>query len=332
MGGIEDVSEGIIADLVARLPRQRKTQRAKLGLLVATMLEARSANLMDLAAALPRGTERLDMRYQWIERLLADPRLEVDAVMAPYARELLGRAAASGQRLVLILDQTRATAPHQVLMLGLRGGGRALPLAWRVRETRGGIGFAEQEGLVRLVAAWLPAGAAAVLMGDRFYGSPGLILLCRSLGWAYRLRLKGDLLVTVAGGETTTGECAARGEHLLPDVGLTAREVPTSIAIVHEPGHPEPWIIAMSEPPTTYRAFDYGLRWGIEAMFSDFKTRGFGLEDSHLRRSERLDRLILVMALALFWAVSTGMWDTAHGATPDEKKSRIDNPATSAAA
>src|SRR4051795_1204153 len=238
MGGVEHVSEGIIADLVARLPRQRKTQRAKLGLLVATMLEARSANLMDLAAALPRGTERLalrhpgiegpaghprpggterlDMRYQWIERLLANPRLEVDAVMAPYARELLGRAAASGQRLVLILAKTRATAHHQVLMLGLRVGGRALPLAWRVRETRGSIGFAEQEGLVRLVAAWLPAGAGAVLMGDRFYGSPDLILLCRSLGWDYRLRLKGDLLVTVEGGETTTGECAARGEHLLP--------------------------------------------------------------------------------------------------------------------
>jgi hypothetical protein len=60
-------------------------------------------------------------------------------------------------------------------------------------------------------------------------------------------------------------------------------------------------------------------------MFSDFKTRGFGLEDSHLRRPERperperLDRLILVMALALFWAVSTGMWDAVHGATPDEK-------------
>jgi hypothetical protein len=319
MGGIERVSVGIIADLAARLPRQRKTQRAKLGLLVATVLEARSANLMDLAAALPRAAERVDMRYQWIERLLANPRLEVDAVMAPYARELLHRAAALGQRLVLILDQTQATARHQVLMLGVRVGERALPLAWRVKETRGSIGFAEQKELVTLVAAWLPAGAKAVLMGDRFYGAPDLILLCRSLGWDYRLRLKGDLLVTVEGGETTTGECAARGEHLLPDVGLTAREVPTSIAIVHEPGHPEPWIIAMSEAPTTYRAFDYGLRWGIEAMFSDLKSRGFGLADSQIRHPDRLARLLLVMALALHWAVSTGMWDMTLHSAPAEK-------------
>jgi hypothetical protein len=71
-----------------------------------------------------------------------------------------------------------------------------------------------------------------------------------------------------------------------------------------------------------HRAFDYGLRWGIEAMFSDFKTRGFGLEDSQIRRPERLSRLLLVMALALFWAVSTGMWDGVHHATPDEKKKR----------
>ena len=100
---------------------------------------------------------------------------------------------------------------------------------------------------------------------------------------------------------------------------LTAREVPTSIAIVHEPGHPEPWIIAMSEAPTPYRALDYGLRWGIEAMFSDFKSRGFGLEDSQIRHADRLARLLLVMALALHWAVSTGMWEAAIHPVPAEK-------------
>ena len=57
-----------------------------------------------------------------------------------------------------------------------------------------------------------------------------------------------------------------------------------------------------------------------------------GLEDSHLQRPERLDRLLLVMGLALFWAVSTGMWDAVHRTTLDEKKSRRASLATSAAA
>ena len=81
-----------------------------------------------------------------------------------------------------------------------------------------------------------------------------------------------------------------------------------------------------------HRAFDCGLRWGIEPMFSDFKTRGFGIEDSHLQRTDRLGRLILVMALALYWAVSVGMWDKVNNATPGEKNRRTSGPATCSAA
>jgi hypothetical protein len=332
LGGIATVAATIGEDLGRRLPGQHKSQRAGLALLTATMLDVRSANLMDLAASLPRAAERLDMRYQWISRLLGNELIEVDAVMAPYGRELLARLAAEGRTIVLMIDQTRATERHQVVMVAARVGGRALPLAWRVKATEGAVGFPEQRLALEAVARLLPERARPVLMGDRFYGSPELIGWCRRQGWGWRLRLKRDLLVFEDGGETTLAACFARGEHLLSGVELTRKRVATNVAMVHEPGHPEPWLIALSEPPTLHRAFDYGLRWGIEAMFSDFKTRGFGLEDSHLQRPERLDRLILVMALALFWAVSTGMWDAVHRATPDEKKSQRASHAISAAA
>ena len=55
MGGIETIAATIEADLAARLPRQNKKQRAGLALLVATALDVRAVNLMELAAALPRG-------------------------------------------------------------------------------------------------------------------------------------------------------------------------------------------------------------------------------------------------------------------------------------
>jgi hypothetical protein len=47
MTGIECLADGIKAELEQLLPEQRQTQRGKLSLLVATMLDARSANLMD---------------------------------------------------------------------------------------------------------------------------------------------------------------------------------------------------------------------------------------------------------------------------------------------
>lgn len=327
VGGIEILAETISADLLSRLPGQRKTQREKLALLVATMLDVRSANLMDLAASLPRPAEQLVMRYQWIKRILANELVDSDTVMAPFGQEMLERLSARGETLVLMIDQTQATGLHQVVMVAVRVGGRALPLAWRVRQTQGSIGFDEQREALDAVLAILPAGAKPVLMGDRFYGSPDLIAWCRAQGWDWRLRLKQNLLVFQDGGETTLADCFARGDHMLSDVELTTKRVRTNVAMVHEPGHPEPWIIALSEAPTIHRAFDYGLRWGIEAMFSDFKSRGFGIEDSHIRIPRRLDHLVLIMAIALYWAVSTGMWDAVNKPTTLEKKAQTNDDA-----
>ena len=64
LSGIVVWAEGIRAELQQRLPKQRKTQRDKLALLVATMLHVRSANLVELASGLPRESDRWDMGYQ----------------------------------------------------------------------------------------------------------------------------------------------------------------------------------------------------------------------------------------------------------------------------
>src|SRR3954453_9823431 len=184
MNGITEIAASLSAELQRRLPKQRKTQRTKLALLVSTMLDVRSANLMDLAAGLPLEADRTDMRYQWIVRLLGNPLVISDAIMEPFAREVLERAAAGGEPLSLILDQSQVSDRHQVLMLALRWGERALPLAWRVEETEGAIGFETQKALLDAVVPWLPAPARVRLLGDRFYGTADLIGWCQQRGIA----------------------------------------------------------------------------------------------------------------------------------------------------
>jgi hypothetical protein len=267
MNGIKEIADSIGAELKRRLPRQRKTQRTKLALLVATMLDVRSANLMELAAGLPREADRTDMRYQWITRLLGNPLVISDDVMEPFSREVLERATADGQPLVLILDQSKVSDRHQVLMLALRHGERALPLAWRVEETDGAIGFDTQKALLDAVVPWLPTRAKVRLMGDRFYGTADLIGWCQERTWDYRLRLKGNLVVFDGPDKTTTGKCAKDRVYYLENVELTGRRARTHIGIIHDPGHAEPWIIAMSEKPGYLRTLEYADRWGIEPMF-----------------------------------------------------------------
>src|SRR5688500_4870969 len=184
MNGIKEIAESVGSELKHRLPKQRKTQRTKLALLVSTMLEVRSANLMDLAAGLPRDADRTGplgnaqryMRYQWIPRLLGTPLVISDEIMEPFSR--LEQAAGNGAPLTLILDQSKLSDRHQVLMLALRCGEWALPLAWRVEATDGAIGF--EKALLDAVAPWLPRQVR--LMG--FYGTADLIGWCQQRGIA----------------------------------------------------------------------------------------------------------------------------------------------------
>jgi hypothetical protein len=114
----------------------------------------------------------------------------------------------------------------------------------------------------------------------------------------------------------------------VPDVRLSDGQVYSHVAILHEPGHPEPWIIALSEKPSTPRALDYGMRCGIQAMFSDLKGREFALGDSQLRKADRMERLLLGLAIAIYRAISTGMWDretnplAAEAKAPDRRPAR----------
>ena len=213
-------------------------------------------------------------------RFLANDLVCCDTVMEPFALEILARLAETGKPIPLILDQTKVSDRHQILMLSVRWGERALPLAWRVEETEGAIGFATQQELLAVVADWWPADLVMVLLADRFYRTPEMIRWCREQGWDYRLRLKGNLVARWRATRTTTGALALSGGHDFEAVALTGKRVTTNIGIIRDPGHAEPWIIAMAAKPGYLTTLGYAARWGIEPMVSDFKSRGFGLEQT----------------------------------------------------
>ena len=72
-------------------------------------------------------------------------------------------------------------------------------------------------------------------------------------------------------------------------------------------------------------------------MFSDLKSRGFDLETSQRRKADpppevarragRIERLLLGVAIAVYWAVSTGMWDRQTQALTAERKAPDQRPA-----
>jgi len=323
MSTVRRLAEEIAEGLNHLLPDMNKPVVRKLSLAVGAMIEGQTPNTVELSNLLPLNTERQDMREQWLRRLLKSPALRCERVMAPFACEVLRKARQQGRVILLSMDQTDLGDRMAILMITVRVGDRSLPLVWLAQKGAANIGFSKQKMLLDQVLAWMPSGAQVMLLADRFYPSLGLFQWLSHQGWQYRLRLKGNLVVDPGvGDETTTGQLARDvAERYLPQVRLFGQgETMTNLGILQEPGHDEPWIIAMDCPPTRAAVLDYGLRWAIEPTFSDFKGRGFELEDSQLEHADRLEKLILIMALAMHWCVQIGQDDALRRPTPLEKK------------
>ena len=326
--GFDGLTQRVWDDLQGRFPRQRKTQRDKLAVLVATMLQVKSANLMELGSGLPIKTTDALSRFQWIKRFLGNDLVDIDAVMGPFSREALSLASADGAQPVLIIDQSTITQleRHELVMVALRVGKRAVPIAWRVYKASGSLGWREQSEVLEVARSFLPDGCKPILMGDRFYGNTDIISWCLEQGWDYCLRLKGSMVLAqeLDAPDRKLSALWEAGEHRFESAYLTRRRVQTNIQMLQDDKAKEPWFIAMSVKPSLATARAYAKRWGIEAMFSDFKSRGFGLTESQLRSPSKLNRLIMIMAIALYWAVSTGLWAIKQCASQkNEEKSVI---------
>jgi hypothetical protein len=305
-GPIADLASVIEGDLRKRLQSEVDVRAlANLADCVACALTTRSSNSGEWISVLPRESSDKS-KEKWISHVLSSPLIDYCQIMNRYALEIVEKLARNGQTIVLMMDQSPIKDDLQCLMISLRLGSRAIPVLWKVVKTKGNIGFEDQEKLLNKVKGMMPPGVEILLSADRFYGTKSFVGWCQNNGWHYRVRLKGNLIFQHEGGDITAADVGKMDGSLAIGARFNGSDISTNIGFLHEKDHPEPWIIAMDCVPSKHRVLDYGMRWGIECMFSDFKTRGFAISGTHLKHEERIENLILILTIALYWAVSVG--------------------------
>ena len=307
-GGVAHVASVIEEDLEDRETGLQKPHIKGLADdLCASVLASRSSNTGEWIALLPRTSCKEKSRERYISRFLANELICPVSVMEGFIPELMEMAGSNGKTVILSLDQSKISDGFECLMISLPVGERAIPVVWHVIETKVAIGFDVQERLLEDANAMIPEGLSILLAADRFYGTSALIGWCQKQGWQYRIRLKGNLIFQHEGAEITASQAAQMQMAALENAIFNNTTLKTNIGILHESGHKEHWFIAMDCKPSKYKILDYGMRWGIERLFSDFKSRGFGITKTHLKQTARIERLILILTIALYWAISTGI-------------------------
>jgi len=216
------------------------------------------------------------------------------------------------QTVVLVMDGSGVGRGCTALMIHVVYKGRALPLAWRVRQAPKGH-FPEELhiALVELISGLIPAGTQVVLLGDGEFDGTRLQQTLQQAGWSYACRTATS---TVATWEGETFRLDALGACLKPGRLIELQEVhctreaygPIMVLCCWAKGYQEPLYLVSNMATAEEACRLYEKRFRIETFFSDQKSRGFHIHKSHMSDVQRLSRLLIATCLAYIWIVYLG--------------------------
>jgi Transposase DDE domain len=280
-----------------------------LAALISGIVGSKSTQLPHMAAKVPNGTKP-ESRVKRFARWLDNPHILEEVYFLPYADVLLQHLA--WQTVVLVMDGSGVGRGCTALMLHVVYKGRALPLAWRVRQAPKGH-FPEDLhiALVELVRELIPAGTKVVFLGDGEFDGIKLQETIHEAGWEYACRTSPGNTATWED-ETfhvdELGACLKPGRLIeLKEVAVTREAYgPVMLLCCWAKGHAEPLYLVSNMSSAEEAIEYYQKRFRIETFFSDQKSRGFNIHKSHLTDPQRLSRLLIASCLAYIWLVYLG--------------------------
>jgi hypothetical protein len=312
----------------------RKSQVTTLSMVVAGALGAMRLSLAGIGremAAARDGAAKHAIKQVW--RLIVNPRIEPAVLMPQIMNRLLRRRLRwHGKRpdrrpLLVSLDWTKVRQFH-VLMAAIVVQGRALPFCWESYpdKIQGKSQNALEEALLLRIQAALPWGVSLVILADRGFGRASLVACAQRLKLEYLIRVRGDVIVQTSRWRGRLDQYPIRRGQCQGFTKVAYRQdeaVTTNLVVRWKKGlrgdRDTPWYLVTSlklgrKDHNTQLSDLYALRFDIEELFRDTKNEhlGWSLGKTRLTRADRLDRLLLIAALAYVLLIAWGLWCREH--------------------
>ncbi|MGH8711872.1 MAG: transposase, partial [Burkholderiales bacterium] len=279
----------------------------------------------NLALNLPIEAQRENL-IQRLRRALGNRSCASDTLYRPIRQHLFAHW--NLREVCLVMDRTDIENRWSLLLLGASYKKRVLPLTWQMLPY-GSSSASEQMDLLWKVKKDLPAGVRVHFYGDCEFRPVEVQRLCRQFRWHYQVGVKSDTYFRSPPGEW----------QLLSSLGLGAGErrylEGCYLSKQHDYGplnviadwskqqeSPRYWAMDLAANMQAWRRGR--KRYYIEPSFRDWKSYGFDLEGSKIEDQDRLEVLLLGMAITDVWMIAVGDWLTGNGAktiiAPAEKE------------
>lgn len=292
----------------------RLSQAKTLAALVAAALSVERISLANLGRHM-LGSVKHQIKRCW--RFCANDRIETADAM----RGIVGRLLKKRKKTLLVALDWVAIKDFQTLMASAVLKGRSTPLCWASTTNHVYEGHksrnAFEESLLLVLRSMIPETITVILLADRGFGRCALAAFCRRQHFSYLIRIQPKVCVKFRGfaGKLLDYPVFKGIAKVLTDVAYRADGAVTQNIVVcwrkHlPPKRDECWFLMTDLNGTAAELCTlYGRRMTIEQLFRDHKSKrnGWSLRDTQITLPERLDRLLLILAIAYLLLCGLGL-------------------------
>lgn len=292
----------------------RLSQAKTLAAVVASATRVNRLSLANIGRAM-KGTAKHQIKRVW--RFCSNDRVETADAMRGVLRRVLKKRKKS---LLLAIDWVDIKG-FQTLMVSAVFKGRSIPLCWASCQRNVYDGHrsrnAFEESLLLVLRGMIPETVKVILLADRGFGRTALAGFCLKHQFDYLIRIQPNVKVKLKGFEGKLLDYPIRKgiDKVLKNALYRSDGAVTQNVVIrwrkNLPEHrDECWFLmtSLTGSASSLCAL-FARRMSIEQLFRDGKNKrnGWSLRDTQLTTADRLDRLILIMALAYLLLCGVGL-------------------------
>jgi hypothetical protein len=294
----------------------RLSQAKTLGILVAASMRVQRISLANIGRSM-LGTTKHQIKRCW--RFCSNERVEPADAMRPFIAKLLKKRSKK-KKLLIALDWVDIKG-FQALLASVVLKGRSTPIAWASTTNHVYDGHrsrnAFEESLLLVLRDMIPRTIKVVILADRGFGRTALATFCQQQGFGYIIRIQPSVTVRLHGfhGKLLDYPVSKGIAKVLKRVSYRSDGAVTQNVVVHwkknlPKKRDECWFLMTDQPGTAHQLCElYGKRMTIEQLFRDDKSKrnGWSLRDTKITKPDRIDRLLLILAIAYLLLCGVGL-------------------------
>lgn len=199
--------------------------------------------------------------------------------------------------------------------------GRSIPICWASTTNHVYDGQrsrnAFEESLLLVLRSMIPSTLKVIVLADRGFGRTALATFCQRQGLGYVIRIQPKVTVRLHGfyGKLLDYPVFKGIARVLKRVRYRSDGAVTQNVVVHwkrnlPKTRDECWFLMTDQSGSAQQICRlYGQRMTIEQLFRDHKSKrnGWSLRDTKITLPERIDRLLLILAIAYLLLCGVGI-------------------------